>query len=55
MSGCCSADGYGFAPNWIKTPGEANLEKFRKSISDMTLDYGYSNESYHALLYAYTG
>ena len=55
MSGCCSADGYGFAPSWVKQGGEASRSKFANAISDMALEYGYRNESYEALLYAYTG
>ncbi|CBY37213.1 unnamed protein product [Oikopleura dioica] len=48
MSGCCSADGYGFAPAWTRRDGEGSIEKIRLSIeaiTDFTIPFGYRNES----------
>ena len=53
--GCCSADGYGFAPSWIKTEGQGTRDKAYKAMSDYVETYGYKPESFAAIKYAFTG
>ena len=54
MSGCCSADGYGFAPAWIKKPGQGTGAKAHKAIKDFVANYGYSDATYAGIKFAYT-
>ena len=53
--GCCSADGYGFAPSWIKNEGQGTRDKAYKAMSDYVETYGYKPESFAAIKYAFTG
>ena len=54
MSGCCSADGYGFAPSWVRNEGTGTLDKFHSAISDYLKVYDYKDETYSGISYAYT-
>lgn len=54
MSGCCSADGYGFAPGWIKNEGQGTKDKAYKAISDYVTNWGYSEATFAGMKYAYT-
>ena len=54
MSGCCSADGYGFAPSWTRSDaGTATREQYTDVINDFA--FTLSNQSVEALVYAYSG
>ena len=55
LRGCCSADGYGFAPSWIKNEGQGTRDKAYKAMSDYVETYGYKPESFAAIKYAFTG
>ena len=55
LEGCCSADGYGFAPSWIKNEGQGTRERAYKAMSDYVEVYDYKPESFAAIKYAFTG
>ena len=54
MSGCCSADGYAFAPSWIKEEGQGSRDKAYKAMSDYMEVYDYKPETFAGIKYAFT-
>ena len=55
LKGCCSADGYGFAPSWIKNEGQGTRDRAHKAMSDYVEVYDYKPESFAVIKYAFTG
>ena len=53
-SGCCSADGYAFAPSWIKEEGQGSRDKAYEAMSDYMEVYDYKPEAFAGIKYAFT-
>ena len=54
MSGCCSGDGYAFAPSWIKEEGQGSRDKAHEAMSDYMEVYDYKPETFAGIKYAFT-
>ena len=52
--GCCSADGYAFAPSWIKEEGQGSRDKAYEAMSDYMEVYGYKPETFAGIKDAFT-
>ena len=55
LSGCCSADGYAFAPSWIKEESQGTRDKAYQAMSDYMEIYDYKPETFAGIKYAFTG